>query len=183
MPRTRRKGAHDHADERAILKRATMASNGGHGDNVTVEPRRDTRRPRAMRMLRATTVALVLPVLLGTACSAGKTASAHGTSGTSAVPDVRGELAQPAITDLRMAGFETFSVTGRWSTDAVGTVLSQEPVAGAPGGDGTSARLVLSLGPQRRVKPSGVFVGLGTCDLGPVVRSAACAGGPVILRP
>ena len=102
---------------------------------------------------------------------------------TADVPDVSGESAPSAVKDLRDAGFESFTVAGRWSADPIGTVLSQDPAPGTQSDAGDGATVTVSLGVERELK-LGVFVGLGTCDLWPQsIPPAACAGGPVLLRP
>ena len=121
------------------------------------------------------TAAILLAILVSGCSSSDNGADTHGGS----VPDVVGELARPAVTDLRAAGFERFAVKGVWSANPVGTVLSQTPSADTFSDSGTSAELVLSLGAETSER---VFVGLGTCDLGPQA-ARLCVGGPVALRP
>ena len=145
--------------------------------------------PRLMSVNRS--VAAIALLVLLTSCSATRDRHAVpediGSSLPVAtrieVPDVTGESAPVAVGNLRDAGFATLTVVGRWSDDPIGTVLSQDPAPRTAGNVDGAARLTVSLGAERALK-RGVFVGLGTCDLGvQPTPPVPCAGGPILLWP
>ena len=65
----------------------------------------------------------------------------------STVPNVVGQLPLPAVDALEAAGFMISGVTGAQSTEPRGTVLAQDPAAGAQAPIGSGVALTLSQGP------------------------------------
>lgn len=145
--------------------------------------------PRHMFVNRSVTVTALLVLLTACAATRDRHAEPDGTGSSLPVvthievPDVTGQSAPLAVGNLRDAGFATFTVVGRWSEDPIGTVVSQDPAPTTSGNVDGAATLTVSLGAERALK-RGVFVGLGTCDLGvQPTPPVPCAGGPVLLWP
>lgn len=164
-----------------VARGSSEISAGVVAHNARMEPVASTRRHTAMVSANAAVAVLLMVGCAG--CSQAPVHDSGAPSRSESAPDVRGEMAKPALADLRAAGIETFSVEGKWSAEPVGVVLSQHPGPGQSAQPGQVFRLVVSIGPERKLS-KGVSVGLGTCDLYPIPEEPSpCAGGPVLLRP
>jgi serine/threonine-protein kinase len=92
---------------------------------------------------------LILAAVAVAALVAGLAARASGAT-KQVVPNVVGLTGTDAVAQLRAHGlsYDDRALAHRFTHDAPGTVIGQQPAAGARVDDGTSAQLVVSDGPQ-----------------------------------